>query len=384
MASAVAVMRANATDPVAVPSWPGAGALSDAPLPGLRAWVAIALLCLGAAAAVVYVPITKYPLYEPGLGGAAGDVGQYVRMEQGAPLDQIGRPFRYRIFTPLIARAVPLPPATLLRYFDMSEDKLILLRFGLVNGVGIAVAGTAMVAVSLALGFTLPEGLLAALLFFTALPVVNFDGAPMVDAWGHAFLALGLLAALRGSLVGLFVASLIGMTAKETTALLLPAVLLLSGTWRLRAWRVAAIVPGLAAYAYFRLVAHPGGVGFPADPQTSLENLGWRLQHGPYFMWLLWDGGSAFLALWPLAAIGLWNLRGRRDEPLARLAWLVPGIFLVPFVIGSNVGRIWFYAFPVMIPLALEGLRRTFAPLSRASVPESAEVRAYTRGTRAA
>jgi hypothetical protein len=376
MASPVAVLRANATAPVAVPGGPGAGARSDAPLPGFRAWVAIAVLCLGAAAAVVYVPITKYPLYEPGLGGNAGDVGQYVRMEQGAKLDQIARPFRYRIFTPLIARAVPLPPASLLRYFDMSEDKLVLLRFGLVNWVGLATTGTAMVALSLALGFTLPEGLLAALLFVTALPVVNFDGAPMADAWGHAFLALGLLAALRGSLFGLFVTSLIGMSAKETTVLLLPAVLLLPGTWRQRARCVAALVPGLAGYAFFRLVAYPGGVGFPADLQTSLENLGWRLQHGPYFMWLLWDGGSAFLALWPLAAIGLWNLRGRRDEPLARLAWLVPAILLVPLVIGSNVGRIWFYAFPVMIPLALEGLRHTLAPLARASAPESADVRA--------
>lgn len=373
MALPVAVMRANATAPVAIPGRPGAGARSDAPLPGFHAWAAIALLCLGAAAAVVYVPITKYMLYEPGLGGIVGDVGQYVRMEQGTPLDQIARPFRYRVFTPLIAHAVPLPPASLLRYFDMSDDKLVLLRFGLVNWVGIAVAGMAMVAVSLALEFTLPEGLLAALLFFTALPVVNFDGAPMADAWGHAFLALGLLAALRGSLVGLFVASLIGMFAKETTVLLLPMVLLLAGTWRQRAWRVAALLPGLAAYAFFRLVAHPGGAGFPADPHTSLENLGWRLQHGPYYMWLLWDGGSAFLALWPLAAIGLWNLRSRRHEPLARLAWLVPGIFLVPLAIGSNVGRIWFYAFPVMIPLALEGLRRAFAPLSRPSAPETAE-----------
>jgi hypothetical protein len=355
-------MSANAPVPAADPREPGAGSPSHAPWPGTRAWAAIALLCLGAAAALVYPPVTKYALYEPGLGGRDGDVGQYVRMEQGVPLDQVARPFRYRIFTPLLARAVPLPPASLLRYFDMSADKLVLLRFGLVNMAGLAVAGMAMVALSLALGFALSEGLLAALLFFTAFPVVNYGGTPMVDTWGHAFLALGLLAALRGSLAGLLMVSLLGMTAKETTALLLPAVLLLPGTWRQRAWSVAALLPGLAHYAYFRFVAHPGGAGFPDDPATSLENLFWRLRHGPYLMWLLWDGGSAFMALWPLAAIGLWSLRGRGGEPLARLAWLVPAILLVPFAIGSNVGRIWFYAFPVVIPLALEGLRRAFAP----------------------
>jgi hypothetical protein len=36
---------------------------------------------------------------------------------------------------------------------------------------------------------------------------------------------------------------------------------------------------------------------------------------------------------------------------------VVPVIGLLPFIIGSNIGRVWFYALPVVIPLAVAGLR---------------------------
>jgi hypothetical protein len=56
--------------------------------------------------------------------------------------------------------------------------------------------------------------------------------------------------------------------------------------------------------------------------------------------------------------VGAWSLRGFGRHPLLRLAWLVPAVLLVPFLIGSNIGRIWFYAFPALIPLAVTGIRR--------------------------
>jgi hypothetical protein len=180
----------------------------------------------------------------------------------------------------------------------------------------------------------------------------------MVDAWAHAFLLLGLVAALRGSYAWLFVASLIGLFAKETTLLLVPAVLVLGGTARSKAARLLALLPGVLVYAVFRFVLYPGGYGPPGDPATAMSNLIWRLNHGPYLWWILFDGGTAFGLLWPLAAYGAWGLRGASRDPLLRLAWLVPGILLVPFLIGSNIGRIWFYAFPAVIPLAVAGLRR--------------------------
>jgi len=207
------------------------------------------------------------------------------------------------------------------------------------------------------LGFTRLEALLAALLYYTAFPVVNYGGTPMVDTWAHAFLLLGTVAMLRSRLLLVALAAAAGMLAKETSALLLPIALLLPGPPRTRGARLAALLPGFAAYAVFRFVIAPGGFGFPDDPATSLENLVWRLRHGPYLLWLLFDGGTAFLAVWPLAALGLRRLRGQPGHPLARLAWIVPVVLVAPFVVGSNVGRIWFYAFPAMVPLAVLGLR---------------------------
>lgn len=336
-----------ASEPVGGPS-PGGGA---------RHGLVIAALCLGAAAAVTYPAMTKYALLDPGLGGPQGDVGQYVRMYRGEPLASIARPFRYRVLTPFAARLVPTPPHALMRYFELDGDKLVQLRFGLVNFVGLATSGVLLAAFCGTLGFTALESLLAALLFFTAFPVMNYGGTAMVDPWGYAFLLLGLLALRHDSLVLLAVAGFAGMFAKETTALLVPAALLLPGTRGRGIARLAALAPGLLAYAVFRFVILPGGYGFPDDPATSIGNLVWRLRHGPYLAWIAWDGGTAFLALWPLAWIGWRGVRREPAAPLARLAWLVPPILALPFLIGSNIGRIWFYAFPVMIPLAVTGLR---------------------------
>jgi len=332
------------------------------PPPGRRVrpalWAALALVFLWAAAGLVYPPITKYDLYDPGLGGREGDVGLYVRIYQGVPLREIARPFRYRVLTPWMARWVPPVPPGLLRYFDMNDEKLVKYRFGIVNMVALAVSGLLMVRLCGALGFGTRDAVLAAFLYYTSFPVINSGGTPMVDAWAHAFLLLGLLSALRGSHAWLFVASLVGMFAKETTLLIVPAVLLLDLPWRSKATRLLAVLPGVIAYAVFRFVLVPGGYGAPGDPVTAFSNLIWRLGHGPYLLWILFDGGIAFGLLWPLAAYGAWSMRGNPREALMRLAWLVPGILLVPFFIGSNIGRIWFYAFPFVIPLAVAGLRR--------------------------
>ncbi len=321
-------------------------------------WAALALVFLWVAAAVVYPPITKYDLYDPGLGGRLGDVGQYVRMYQGVSLREVPKPFRYRVFTPWAARLVPPVPQPLLRYFDVSPEKLVKYRFGIVNLLGLALTGLLLVAFCEGLGFALRDGLVAALLFFTSFPVINFGGTPMVDAWAYAFLMMGLVAALNERRAWLCVACLVGVMAKETTLLLVPAALLLPGAPRLKAGRLLALLPGAIAYAVFRFALFPTRTGWSYDPATLATNLADSVTPGPYHWWNLFDGGTAFGLLWPLALLGAWELRRRPHEPLARLAWLVPGLLALPFLIGSNIGRIWFYAFPVVLPLAVSGLRR--------------------------
>ncbi len=316
-------------------------------------WTALALVFLWASAALVYPPMSKYPLFEPGLGGTEGDVGQYVKIYRGRPLMEVARPFRYRLLTPLLARAVPQVPHPLLRYFDVNAEKLIQYRFGVANLIGLALSGLLMVMLCEALGFAAWEGVLAAFLYLTAFPVVNFGGTPLDEAWAHAFLLLGLVAAVRGSVPWLAAASLVGMFAKETTLLLVPAVVVLAGPLRVKLRNLVALAPGIALYAVFRFVLYPGGYGFPSSLKNSIENLIWRLAHGPYLWWILFAGGTAFGAMWLFAALGAWRLRRTPGHPLFRLAWLIPLVLLTPFVIGSEIGRIWFYAFPAVIPLAL-------------------------------
>jgi hypothetical protein len=340
--------------------------------------VALALVCLTASAALVYPPMTKYQLFESGFGGRYGDTGQYILMSQGTPLGQIIKPFRYRVFTPFLARLVPLPPAGLLRYFDMRPDRLITYRFGMANLLGLAVSGLLLIELCTAFSFEMPWGLLGALLFYTSFVVVNGAGAPMADAWAYAFILLGLVAAVRGSLVWLLVASLVGMFAKETTLILVPAVLLLADAPRVKLGKLAALLPGIVVYAIFRHAFSAGGYSFPNSPITAFSRFMERMSHGPYLWWILFEGATAFGLLVPLGAIGAWSLRQRPRAPLARLAWLVPATLVLPFVnavgIGSGIGRLWFYCFPVMIPLVLLGLRRVLgaAPLPEGGTPATA------------
>lgn len=323
---------------------------------------ALALVCLTVSAALVYPPITKYELFENGFGGRAGDTGQYILMSQGTPLNQIVKPFRYRVFTPFLARLMPLPPAGLLRYFDLTPERLITYRFGMVNLLGLALSGLLLIQLCAAFSFEAPWSLLGALLFYTSFPVVNGAGAPMTDAWAYAFILLGLVAAVRGSMVWLMLASLVGMFAKETTLMLVPAVLLLADAPRVKLRKLAALVPGIVVYVIFRQALSEGGYSFPSNPITAFARLVERMSAGPYLWWILFEGATAFGLLVPLGVVGAWSLRRRPRAPLARLAWLVPATLLLPFVnavgIGSGIGRLWFYSFPVMIPLIMVGLRQ--------------------------
>ena len=79
-------------------------------------------------------------------------------------------------------------------------------------------------------------------------------------------------------------------------------------------------------------------------------------------------GGLTFGALWLLALYGWWGVRREPTHPLARWALLVPLILVTPFLLALNVGRIWFYAFPIVIPLSLIGIRALWARTSNETV----------------
>jgi hypothetical protein len=318
------------------------------------------LICLNAALPSAYLTVTKVDLHDAALGGASGDAAQYVRMFQGVGLEQIPKPFRYRILTPYLARLVPFPPAALTGGYEVSPDKIVMFRFAMVNVVGLAATGLIVHLLCEALGFGVWESLAGSLLFMTGFTVVNFGAAPMVDALSFLFLAAAILCVLRGWSAGLLLSVLVGMFARETTAYVLLPILALAGPARTRVRNVLLCLPGLAAYLVFRLVLWPTSTGWNYGVADTLENLRVTFTSARRLAWVATDGGLAFGVLWILALIGWWSLVRRREwrHPLFRLSFLIPFALVIPNLIYANIGRLFTLAFPAVIPLALLPLRR--------------------------
>lgn len=323
---------------------------------------ALGLLLFSVAVSISYFHVARYDLYDPATGGRHGDVAQYVRLAQGVPLEEIPKPYRYRILVPWLASLVPVPGALLDGIYEVSPEKLVSLRFGVVNSVALAAAAGCLFALLGLWGFAPSERLIGSLLFLTAFYVVNWATTPMVDAAAYAFLTAALWCALTQRGPALCAVVCVGMFAKETLVLSVPLVLLLvrerAQAWRLCAW----CAPGMLAYAIFRLQL-PTELGYRYDPATLLAHFR-RLGSPARLAWLAIDLVQVYGALWILAALG-WRALRQPAHPLARGVWILPIVFALPLVLGTNFGRIWFLSFPVVIPMALLGLRRVLAEDAR-------------------
>jgi hypothetical protein len=318
----------------------------------------VLLLCLGVSISLVYFPVTKYDLLDPATGGREGDVAQYTRMSQGAPLTSIPKPYRYRVLTPWLASMVPFLPPAVTQFYDIDASKTLKFKFGVVNLVGMTLAAWTLHLLCRRLGYSARESLLGSLLFLTSFHVVNYAGLPLVDAWGYFFLVLSVLAMVQDRLWLLCAAMLVGMIEKETTALVVLYALLMPRPWKYRARALMACLPGLVAYAIFRFALYPTDLGYNYSLAAALGGVLHAFIPNKLWIYIAFDGGMAFGFVWILALLGWWIHRSEPDHVVARLAPVVPLILLVPFAIGSNIGRIWFLAFPIVIPLALDGLRR--------------------------
>jgi hypothetical protein len=318
------------------------------------------LLFLVTATSLAYFPMTKYDVLDPATGGRTGDVAQYSRMYRGVPLDSIPKPYRYRILTPIAARVVPFLPASVTQFYEIDEGKVLKFRFAVVNLLSLALAALTLHALARSFGFTPWEGLICGLLFLTSFHVVTFGFVPLVDPMGYLFMILGVWAISRRRLMALLFVCLVGMFAKETTVLLVLYALLYPDMPSRRLSFALACLPGVAAYLVFRIVISPTNVGFGYSVAFAVKSFLGALVPSKLWIFVAFDGGMAFGVLWILAAIGWLAIRRDRSNPLVAWALIVPFAVLVPFLIGSNIGRIWFLAFPVILLLALHGLRQLY------------------------
>jgi hypothetical protein len=315
------------------------------------------------AGVVCYAPITKYELYDSGPGVVASDIAFYVAMYQGKPLQDVERPYRYRVGTPWLAAQVPFLPDFLASRYTIDADKVIKFKFAVANMGLLVLTAMALWLWVPKLGFSPREALLTGLLFFGCFHVVVNAGTAMVEAGAYAGLAVGLLAAFGGPAWSFGLAFAVGLFFKETALLLLPAVALAfegPRRWRLLAWAI----PGLGVYTWFRLVAYPGGAG----PQYSLDlaqrSLGYLVSPS-FAAYVLVEFVLCFGPLWLLAGKG-WR-QTAPGHPLRRLMPMALLAVAAPFALHTVYGRVFFLSFPVVLPLAVLGLRELW--------PETAAVK---------
>lgn len=327
----------------------------------IRQACVLALLFLFISAADVYLPIVRRNINDR----AIGDAKSYVAMYEGKDLRTITTAYRYRILTPLAARLVPTPPRVILQNYQVDDAKIISLKFGIVNLLGITAAGVALFFLLCSFAFTSTEALVGCLFFYTSFYVVTDAGAPLVDAWAYAFIAWGLLCIRYELVVPEALVFTIGMLEKETAILILVCGLLMACNRSEAAKQFGICLPGVLIYVAFRLLLSSGlpstqaTFSVPAGVHAAIANI--------HIFPLVIDAALTYGMLWPLAING-WNvLRRSATGPIWRLRWLVPLVVVIPFLIGSNFGRIWFLTYPEVIALALVGMR----PILRAFPSDS-------------
>ena len=290
--------------------------------------------------------------FESGYRSVSGDATHYVAVYEGRPLSEIDVPFRFRVLTPWLARAVPPLPGRASQPETLSADAQTVWRFAVVNALGLAAAASFLFLLAERLGLSSSESLLGAVLFLSSYFPGFLATTPLADAWSYAFLAMGFFA-LASDRPVLFLASFaLGLANKESILLLIPAALLTPAKARSRWTNVALnLAPhgSLRLASFSRLDEHrdPRGVLVSGRLPSSSDCGGAARDTGrnPSFLSLPVDRGP-----------GGWS-RVEAGSLLRRWRWLVPVVLVVPFVLVKSVGRTWFTAFPILLPLNLIGLR---------------------------
>lgn len=266
---------------------------------------AVAFGCALLGLCIAYVPMRGER------GGAAiyGDAQLYVDLVRGG-ID-VEAPFRYRVVVPLLARALPLAPEralALISWLSLAACYALLLLLARRLKIG---AGAA------ALGILLAT--------FTGTHLYNYQNPFITDAAGLWTTSLCLYALLCRRFALFAFASALGIGVREASVFAAPTWIATRQWWR----TAASLALTLAVWLGLRALVGPSRMTldegpfaiFPARPLPAL----------------LWDAACAWHALWLLAPLGLWWLRGEAPtlaaEQDAPRAWLA--LFGVSLLAGA-------------------------------------------------
>lgn len=282
------------------------------------------------------------------------DMVHYMALAEGVPLAGVPAPFRYRPWTSWLAAQIPDPPQAWLDSGRPLDSQRSHFRFAVVNVAGLTLAAAGLCLLTMRLLGSSNAGTVAGLIFLTSFHPLTTATLPMAEAWSYAFLIWALWLLLDRKHLALGLVFLLGLSCKETILLVLPAAVLLGSSRKQRVRQGAALLPVALLYVTWRCVwwPPPEALFSIASTQEWLRDL---LVAGKWFPGNAARAFMAFHLFWVPAAMAWWGRR-REAGPLTRWAWLVPPILAVPFVLALVPGRVWFFAFPFVIPLAVAGL----------------------------
>jgi len=310
------------------------------------------LLFLSIAASIVYTPVTKVDLND----AAIGDTQLYIAMYEGQSLKEIPKPFRYRFLVPYLARMIPSPPASLLVGFEIDSSKIVKYKFGVVNALGLALAAWVLFFFSLKLGFDRPLSIIGSLLFLTSFYILAYAGLPFADAIAYLFLITSIYAIFTDRDWLLLPIFAIGIFAKETIVLALFIIFIQDKNITQKIKKIVMCLPGIFAYLLVRMIVLPTSVGYNYTYERFLDTF--KVYQNSFAPWVFAVINILFVFgfIWIFAIKGFQIAWRSKRRAILDLAVIVPVVLLVPFIIGSDLGRIWFLGFPAIIPLSLLGI----------------------------
>jgi hypothetical protein len=298
-----------------------------------------------------YWPIAKFDLkserYE--------DIKQYIALFNQSDLNTIPKPYRFRIFTPYVARLVPTLPVIIKNTFRIDNDREILLRFGFVNTLGMASTAYLLFIFLIKLNYNKYKSLIGSLIYLGCFYSINWTVLPLVDAWAHAFLMLGIVAVYKKWNLALLFTMIVGMFAKETTALVVLTIPMFSRNTKLIRNQFLLALPGLLGYFLFRSVFFNSPIGYSYSFIHIMHHFWQFITIDLIKIRVLTD---LFVVYGPFYLLAYWGLRKVITEKnvTARFSLFALIPLLAILTLDVDYARIYFYSFPAIIPLIVSGL----------------------------
>lgn len=250
------------------------------------------------------------------------DAAAYVAMVEGRGADAPS-PFKFRLLVPLLARALPLPPAEALQaitYLSLFGAYLLILNAAAV--VGLSVTASAF-------------GLLS--VWGSTWHLYHFYNPYLTDGAGLVALSAMVVAVLNGGFPLFAVAAIAGVLVRESTLVLVPAWLVTRQVARTVALLVVA---GIAVWLPRYWLASDGDLTTALTNTGSLPRLASLvLARQLYAIWGF---------VWLLALAGFCYVpQAYRPKVFALFAALLAGS-IIASAVATDTGRMFAFLAPVM------------------------------------